>query len=178
MTADVPPIPEALLAPLLDDAATILRGLAPHEVPASLRAVSGFDARGLARGPARRQLARTLADTGSFAVRGVPTSGYSILYPALLAPAYGLFDSLTDAYAVAKATNAVAMSLAAVPAWLLTRRVAGRWLSLLVAATAVAVPSMAYTATIVTENLFYPLALVVAWTLVRVLERPSAGRIG
>ena len=36
---------------------------------------------------------------------------------------------------------------------------------------------MAYTATIVTENLFYPLALVFAWTLVRVLERPSAWRI-
>ncbi len=71
MTADVPPIPEALLAPLLDDAATVLRGLAPHEVPASLRAVSGFDARGLARGPARRQLARTLAEHDEFRARAV-----------------------------------------------------------------------------------------------------------
>ena len=32
------------------------------------------------------ELARSLADTGSYAVRGVPTSGYSLLYPALLAP--------------------------------------------------------------------------------------------
>ena len=70
------------------------------------------------------------------------------------------------------------MSLAAVPAWLLARRVAGRFLSLLAAALAVALPSLAYTATLVTENLFYPLALVFAWTLVRVLERPSWGRIG
>jgi len=123
------------------------------------------------------ELARSLADTGSFAVRGVPTSGYSILYPALIAPAYRLFDALPDAYAAAKATNAIAMSLAAVPAWLLARRVAGRWPALLGAAIAVALPSMAYTATLVTETLFYPVALLFAWTLVRVLERPSGGRI-
>ena len=123
------------------------------------------------------ELARSLAHTGTFAVRGVATTGYSILYPALLAPAYGLVDGLPRAYAAAKATNAVAMSLAAVPAWLITRRVAGRWLSLLAAVIAVAVPSMAYTATVVTENLFYPVALLFGWTLVLVLERPSAGRI-
>ena len=124
------------------------------------------------------ELARSLADSGTFAVRGVSTSGYSILYPALLAPAYLVHDSLPSAYGLAKAANAVAMSLAAVPAWLLTRRVASRWLSLLSAVIAVALPSMAYTATLVTENLFYPVALVFAWTLVRVLERPSWGRVG
>jgi hypothetical protein len=123
------------------------------------------------------ELARSLADTGSFAVRNVPTTGYSILYPALLAPAYWLFDALPNAYAAAKATNAIAMSLAAVPAWLLARRVTGRWLALLGAAIAVALPSMAYTATLVTETLFYPVALLFAWTLVRTLERPSWGRV-
>jgi hypothetical protein len=123
------------------------------------------------------ELARSLAHSGSFAVRGVATTGYSILYPALLAPAYGLVDGLPRAYAAAKATNAIAMSLAAVPAWLIARRVAGRWLSLLAAVIAVAVPSMAYTATVVTENLFYPVALLFAWTLVLVLERPSAWRV-
>jgi hypothetical protein len=123
------------------------------------------------------ELARSLAHSGSFAVRGVATSGYSILYPALLAPAYGLVDGLPRAYAAAKATNAIAMSLAAVPAWLITRRVAGRWLSLLAAVIAVALPSMAYTATIITENLFYPVALLFAWTLLLVLERPSPWRI-
>jgi Dolichyl-phosphate-mannose-protein mannosyltransferase len=124
------------------------------------------------------ELARSLADSGSFAVRGVPTSGYSTLYPALLAPAYMIFDSLPTAYGAAKATNAVAMSLAAVPAWLLARRVVDRWLALLAALLAVAVPSMAYTATLVTENLFYPLAVAFAWTLVLVLERPSWLRVG
>jgi len=123
------------------------------------------------------ELARSIADAGTFAVRGVPTSGYSVLYPILLAPAYAIFDVLPSAYAAAKTTNAVAMSLAAVPAWLIARRVAGRSLALVCAVTAVAVPSMAYTATVVTETLFYPVALVFAWTLVRTLERPSPGRI-
>src|SRR6185503_18298481 len=123
------------------------------------------------------ELARSVADAGSFAVRGVPTSGYSTLYPLLLAPAYALFDAVPSAYALAKATNAVAMSLAAVPAWLVARRVAGRGLSLLCAVIAVAIPSMAYTATVVTETLFYPLALLFAWTFLRVLERPSGGRV-
>ncbi len=73
------------------------------------------------------ELAKSLADTGSFAIRGVPVHGYSILYPALMA---------------------------------------------------LVVPSMAYTATIVTENLFYPVALLFAWVLVLALERPSLLRVG
>ena len=119
------------------------------------------------------ELARSLADTGSFAVRGTPASGYSILYPALLAPAYGAFDNLVDAYDAAKATNAIAMSLAAIPTYLLARRVAGQWLALLGAAISVAVPSMAYAGTMTTESLFYPVALGFAYVLVRYLERPG-----
>jgi len=123
------------------------------------------------------ELAKSVADAATFAVRDVPARGYSTLYPVLLAPAYALFDAIPSAYGLAKATNAVAMSLAAVPAWLVARRVAGRGLALLCAAIAVAIPSMAYTATLVTETLFYPVALLFAWTFVRVLERPSGGRI-
>ena len=119
------------------------------------------------------ELARSLADTGSFAVRETAVSGYSILYPALLAPVYALFDNLVDAYAAAKATNAVVMSLAAIPTYLLARRVTGERLALLGAAIAVVVPSMAYTGTMTTESLFYPVALGFAFVLVRYLERPG-----
>ena len=119
------------------------------------------------------ELARSLAAGGGFSVRGLPVSGYSILYPALLAPAYGVFDSLVDAYQAAKATNAVVMSVAAIPAYLLARRVAGERLALLAAVIAVAVPSMAYTGTLTTESLFYPVALGLAVVLVQYLERPG-----
>ena len=106
------------------------------------------------------ELARSLAAGDGYSVRGLPTSGYSLLYPLLIAPAYALFDGLPDAYALAKSINAVAMSLAAVPAFLIARRVVRPSLALLAALTAVAVPSLAYTATLTTESLFYPVALL------------------
>lgn len=124
------------------------------------------------------ELARSLAADDGYAVRGLATSGYSLLYPLLIAPAYLLFDAVPDAYAVAKSIGAVAMSLAAVPAFLIARRVLRPSLALLAAIIAVALPSMVYTATITTESLFYPVALTFAWLLLRYLDRPTWFRLG
>jgi hypothetical protein len=123
------------------------------------------------------ELARSLAAGDGYAVRETPVTGYSLLYPLLIAPAYAAFDDLTQAYAAAKGINAVVMSLSAVPAYLLARRVARPGLSLVAAAAAVVVPSMAYTGTITTESLFYPASLVLALLLAHWLERPSVGRL-
>ena len=68
------------------------------------------------------------------------------------------------------------MSLAAVPAYFLARRMLGPGLSLLAALLAVAVPSMVYTSTVMTENAFYPLFLTVSLALVITLERPTPAR--
>ena len=122
------------------------------------------------------ELARSFADAGRFLVRDVPTSGYGVVYPVLISPAYRLFSSLPQAYAAAKAINSLLMSLAAVPAYLLARRMLGQGLSLLAALLAVAVPSMVYTGTVMTENVFYPLFLLVALVLALVLERPTVWR--
>jgi Dolichyl-phosphate-mannose-protein mannosyltransferase len=70
----------------------------------------------------------------------------------------------------------VLMSLAAVPAYLLARRVLTPLPSLLAAVLSVAVPSLMYTGTLMTETVFYPLFLGVALSLVLVLERPTALR--
>jgi predicted RNA-binding protein with PIN domain len=59
-------VPDALLHPLLDSAGDVLRGLDPDEVPIVLRAITGFDRRGLARGPARQQLRRSLDTDPAF----------------------------------------------------------------------------------------------------------------
>ena len=64
-------VPDALLHPLLDSAGDVLRGLAPDEVPVVLRAITGFDRRGLARGPARQQLRRSLDIDLAFRERSV-----------------------------------------------------------------------------------------------------------
>lgn len=117
--------------------------------------------------------ARSLAGGGWLRVRGEPFGIASVLYPLTIAPAYALFDSLPDAYAAARSINAVVMSLAAVPAYLLARRVLPAGLSIGAAVLAVALPSLAYTGTIMSENVFYPAFLLAAWALVRALETPS-----
>jgi hypothetical protein len=118
------------------------------------------------------EIARGIADAGEPLLRDRPDPGYSVVYPLLVSPAYLLFDSIPTAYAAVKAWNSVVMSLAAVPAFFLARRVVGRDYALFAALLAVAVPSLAYTGTVMTENAFYPLFLAVVLVLVVALERP------
>ncbi len=122
------------------------------------------------------EIARGIADTGEPLLRDQPNPGYSVVYPLLISPAYVLFKGLPSAYEAVKIVNAVVMSLAAVPAYFLARRVVGNGLSLLAALLAVALPSLAYTGTVMTENLFYPLFLAFVLVFVLVLERPTGPR--
>src|SRR5262245_3161890 len=119
------------------------------------------------------EIARGIADAGEPLLRDQPNPGYSVVYSLLISPAYLLFDNLVTAYAVVKTTNSVLMSLAAVPAFYLARRVVRDSYALLAALLTVAVPSLAYTGTVMTENAFYPLFLVVVFVLVVTLERPT-----
>ena len=118
-------------------------------------------------------LARSIAAGDGLQVRDVPASGYSLVYPVLISPAYALFDSLPDAYAAVKTMNALFMSLAAVPTYLLARRLLAPGPSLAAAVLTVALPSFAYTGTVMTENVFFPLFLTAALMLVLVLEQPT-----
>ena len=119
------------------------------------------------------ELAKSFADRLAFAVREIPTRGYGAVYPVTVAPAYALFDSVPEAYAAVKTINSLVMSLAAIPAYLLARRVVQAPLALLAAVLAVAVPSMVYTATVMTENAFYPVFLTAALVLARMIESPT-----
>ena len=96
------------------------------------------------------ELAKSLASHGEFLVRGVPSNGYGFVYPALIAPAFGLFGSVPHAYAVAKGINGVVMSLAAIPTYLLARRLVEPVPALVAAALSVAVPSMLFTGMLMT----------------------------
>ena len=122
------------------------------------------------------ELARSLADSRELLVRDVPSRGYGIVYPALISPAYAVFERLTDAYAAVKTLNALVMSLAAIPAYLLARRVVGQGLSLLAAVLAVSLPSLVYTGSVMTENAFYPVFSRPRLLLTLVLERPTVAR--
>jgi hypothetical protein len=121
--------------------------------------------------------AKAIAHTGRPAIRGVPgTGGFGVFYPALLAPAFLLFERLPDAYEAVKAINSLLMSLVALPVFLLARRFAGRGLAFAAAALSVAIPAMTYTSNVMTENAFYPLTAFWLLALFRALERPTAQR--
>jgi hypothetical protein len=120
------------------------------------------------------ELAKSFAVDGRFLIRDVPAGGaYGVVYPLLISPAYRAFASVPDAYEAAKAINSVVMSFAAVPAYLLARRVLDKPFAVAAAAMSVAIPSLVYTGTLMTENVFYPIFLFVVLVLVRVLERPT-----
>jgi hypothetical protein len=122
------------------------------------------------------ELGRSFAATGHFALRGVANSSYGVIYPMLIAPAYALSKNLVQAYAFVKAINAVLMSLAAIPTFFIARRVLSRNLALLASGFAVAIPSLAYTGMVMTENAFYPAFLLCVLTMMRTAERPTAAR--
>jgi glycosyltransferase involved in cell wall biosynthesis len=122
------------------------------------------------------ELAKSFADTGHFLIRDVHHGAYGAVYPLLIAPAWKLFASVPDAYAAAKTIGSVLMSLAAIPVYFLARRVIAPIPSLLAAFLALAVPSLMYTGTLMTETVFYPLFACVALALVLTLERPTIQR--
>jgi dolichyl-phosphate-mannose-protein mannosyltransferase len=119
------------------------------------------------------ELAKSFAGGGHFLVREHATAAYGIVYPLLIAPAWAIFNAVPDAYAAAKAINAFVMSLAAIPAYFLARRMLSTPLALGAAALTVAVPSMVYTGTLMTENAFYPVFLLTMLATVVWLERPT-----
>ena len=124
------------------------------------------------------ELAKSFASSGHFLIRDVHHGAYGVVYPLLIAPAWRLFGSVPDAYAAAKTIGSVLMSLTAVPTYFLSRRLLRPSWSLLAAGLAVAVPSMMYTGTLMTETVFYPVFVCVALALVLALERPTLWRQG
>jgi len=122
------------------------------------------------------ELAKSFASTGHFLIRDVNHGAYGAVYPLLIAPAWRAFSSVPDAYAAAKTIGSVLMSLAAIPTYFLGRRVLSPLWALAAAVLAVAVPSMMYTGTLMTETVFYPIFVGVSLALVLALERPTATR--
>ncbi len=102
------------------------------------------------------ELAKSLASGGLPAIRGEVTTGYGILYPLLIAPAWALFDDPLQAYDAAKVINAVVLSLTAFPAYFLARRYVSGTSALVVSGLTVSIPSMLYSGTLLTEVALYP----------------------
>ena len=114
------------------------------------------------------QISRSIATTGHAARRGQPLFFKSV-YAYVIAPFWWIHSTST-AYSAIKYANAVIMSLAAVPTYLLARMLVSRRTALIVAVTAVAIPGMAYVTSIVPESLSYPYFALCSWLAVRALR--------
>lgn len=128
------------------------------------------------------ELAKSIGDGRLPAIRGEVSYAYGIGYPALLAPIWAAFEDVTTAYAVAKVLNALLLGLTAVPAYFLARRFVAEVPALFVAALCVALPSMTYAGTLMTEVALYPAFVLALLAMTAALERPTlatqAGALG
>jgi hypothetical protein len=99
--------------------------------------------------------------------------GFGPVYPTLLAPVHLLTGDDLSAYRWARLWNAVLFALAAVPAYLLARRLLPpRW-SLASAGLALLVPSALYTGFVMTEGAAYTACTLALLACARCLERPT-----
>ena len=98
------------------------------------------------------------------------------LYPLLIAPVWGLFGNIT-AFRLTHAWNAVLMSSAAIPAYLLTREVVrARWAAYLATALVAVLPWLALSTGELTEVAAYPASVWALLAMQRSLALPSTRR--
>jgi hypothetical protein len=120
-------------------------------------------------------IARSLAEHGRPLIRSAPAHFPAMLEPLAAAP-FWLFHDPLLAYRLTQAENALAMSLAAIPVYLLTRRLGlGTGLALVAAALAVASPDLFFVSFVLADPLAYPLALGAVYAAVCALSRPTRG---
>lgn len=119
------------------------------------------------------ELARSLAETGRPLIRGASASFPALLQPIVTAPAW-LVDDVELSFRIVQGLGALLMSLAAIPVFLLARRVGltgGTGLAL--AALALLVPDAIYSGFVLSEPLAYPLALAAVLAGLAALVRPA-----
>lgn len=118
------------------------------------------------------ELGRSLLESGTPLVRGESAQFLPLLYPLLTAPAW-LWDDVGIAYRTIQGLNAVAMSLVAIPVFLLARRLrVGDRLAVAAAALAVVLPELLYSSSLLAESLAYPFALAAVAVAVSAVEHP------
>ena len=102
--------------------------------------------------------------------------GYGPLFPLLIGGFVKLTSSQETAYELVKVANAAFFALAAVPIYLVSRRLLPPWPSVAVVALSALIPSSMYASVSMTESAGYLIACWSIYTILRVLENPTAGR--
>ena len=116
---------------------------------------------------------RSLGTTGKPLIRGHSAHFPAMLEPLAAAP-FWLFHDPQLAYRLTQAENALAMSLAAIPVYLLVRRLGGgTWPCLAAAALTVASPDLFFTSFVTADAIAYPLVLGAIYLGVCALSQPT-----
>ena len=98
------------------------------------------------------------------------------VYPAILATVLKLSGDRETAYAFYRVANGLLFALAAIPIFLLARRLLPPWWSVGVAALSVAIPSSMYVSLVMTESASYLTYSLAVLAIVVALERASTAR--
>jgi len=118
-------------------------------------------------------LARALGSGQAPNVRGTPANFPALLEPILAAPFHAVF-SPELAYRLTQAENALLMSLAAVPVYLLARRLSlSTQYALACAVFAVAIPDLVFASYTLADPVAYPFAMGALAAGVAALDRPT-----
>src|SRR4051794_31461482 len=122
------------------------------------------------------EMARSFADHGDLAVRGIPADTPAVLYPIAISPAYLLTDTIPHAYGLAKAINVVLMTAVIVPVWFWARRLVPPLWAAVAVGLVLVMPSMLYTGVLMSENAFFPLFVAACFAMAAALEKPTLWR--
>ena len=118
-------------------------------------------------------VARSLATGAGLTVRGTPAHFPALLESLLTAPIW-LFAGTEAAYRLTQSLHVVAMSLAAVPVYLLARRLEiPPWQAVACAAFTAALPSLIFSSYMTADAVAYPLALTAVAIGVSAIDRPT-----
>ena len=120
-------------------------------------------------------LGRSLWEDGSLRLFGEQAPFFGVVYPAVAGAPLAL-AGLETGYDALKVVQAVVMSSAAIPVFLWCRRLAGDAWALVAAALTVAVPGLLFSGMLLSEVVFYPVAVLAAWAMAAALERPTYAR--
>jgi hypothetical protein len=119
------------------------------------------------------ELGRSIADHGRPLIRGGAAHFPAVLQPLLTAPAW-LAGDVETSFRFIQLEGAFVMSLAAVPVYLLARRLdLDAWLALAIAALSLAVPDLIYAGWVLADPFAFPLALAAVAAGVSALAHPS-----
>jgi hypothetical protein len=119
-------------------------------------------------------LARSFAEHGRPLIRGAEVHFPALLDPIVTAPVWLVTSDPVTAFRLTQGLHAAFFSLAAIPAYMICRRIGlAGWLGIPVAALAVAIPDGVYASTMLADPLAYPIVLTAVYAGICAIADPT-----